>query len=194
MALMDAYGLSLVTVQVWGIIWSILSTAFIVGGIYISKKGLGKSPLRSMFMANLTIWIISSVFTIQPSIYLLMTGMFIYLAIVPFIEASEHTIMQKVVPLERQGRVFGFAQSVEQAASPLTAFLIGPLTQFMFIPFMTTGLGAKTIGSWFGTGSDRGIALVFTVTGIIGLCVTIIAMKSRFYKQLENAYQNKNIQ
>ena len=44
-------------------------------------------------------------------------------------------------PIERQGRVFGFAQSVELAASPLTAFLIGPITQLIFIPFMTTGAG-----------------------------------------------------
>lgn len=189
MSLMDAYGLSLVSVQLWGIIWGVLSISFIFGGLYISKKGLGKSPLRSLFLANIAIWIIASIFTIQPSIILLTSGMFIYLAIIPFIEASEHTIMQKVVPIERQGRVFGFAQSVEQSASPLTAFLIGPLTQFIFIPFMTTGLGAQWIGSWFGTGADRGMALVFTLTGIIGLIVTVLAMRSRFYKQLEYEYQ-----
>ena len=85
--------------------------------------------------------------------------------LVPYAEASEQTILQKVVPYERQGRVFGFAQSVEQAASPLTAFLIGPLTQLVFIPFMTDGAGAETIGDWFGTGPERGIALVFVLTG-----------------------------
>jgi DHA3 family multidrug efflux protein-like MFS transporter len=36
----------------------------------------------------------------------------------PYAEAAEHTTLQKVVPLERQGRVFGFAQSVEQSAHP----------------------------------------------------------------------------
>lgn len=188
MSLMDAYGLSMVSVQVWGLLWGFLSTAFIFGGIFIAKKGLGKNPLRSLFLANITIWSICTVFTIYPSIYPLVVGMFIYLCVVPFIEASEHTIIQKVVPAGRQGRVFGFAQSVEQAASPLTAFLIGPLTQFIFIPFMTNGAGARLIGSWFGTGSSRGIALVFTVTGVIGLCVTLLAMRSRNYKRLSNYY------
>ena len=74
------------------------------------------------------------------------------------------------------------------AASPLTAFLISPLTEFIFIPFMTTGLGAATIGSWFGTGPARGIALVFTIAGIIGLIVTIIAFNSKYYRQLSKAY------
>ncbi|HET7144876.1 MAG TPA: MFS transporter [Anaerolineales bacterium] len=188
MGLMDAYGLSLVSVQVWGVLWAILSCGFIVGGLFIAKWGLGKNPLFAMFAANICIWVISSVFTIQPSIVLLGVGMFIYISVVPFIEAAEHTIIQKVVPLERQGRVFGFAQSVEMSASPLTTFLIGPIAELIFIPFMTTGAGVSLIGSWFGTGADRGIALVFTVTGIIGLIVTLIAMNTKYYRLLSNRY------
>jgi DHA3 family multidrug efflux protein-like MFS transporter len=41
-ALMDAYGLELVSVQVWGILWGALSPFFIIGGLVVSKKGLGK--------------------------------------------------------------------------------------------------------------------------------------------------------
>lgn len=188
MSLMDAYGLSMVSVQVWGLIWGGLSTGFIVGGLIIAKKGLGKNPLRSLFLANIVIWSISSVFAISQSIVLLIAGMFVYLCVVPFIEAAEHTIIQKVVPKERQGRVFGFAQSVEQMASPLTAFMIGPLTEFVFIPFMTTGAGVELVGPWFGVGAARGIALVFTVTGLIGLVVTTLAMKTKYYRQLSEQY------
>ncbi|MBI5304937.1 MAG: MFS transporter [Chloroflexi bacterium] len=188
MGLMDAYGLSLVSVQVWGVLWAFLSCGFIVGGLFIAKWGLGKNPLWALFAANICIWTISSVFTIQPSIVLLTAGMFIYLSVAPFIEAAEHTIIQKVVPPERQGRVFGFAQSVEMAASPLTTFLIGPLAELVFIPFMTTGAGVALIGSWFGIGADRGIALVFTLTGIIGLGVTLIAMNTKSYRLLSNHY------
>ncbi len=188
MSLMDAYGLSLVSVQVWGLLWGILSIGFIVGGLVIAKWGLGKNPLRALFLANITIWAISSVFTIQASIVLLAVGMFIYLCVMPYIEAAEQTILQKVVPYERQGRVFGFAQSMEQSASPLTAFMIGPIAQFIFIPFMTTGAGVDLIGGWFGSGSDRGIALVFTITGIIGLVLTILAMNSKYYHLLSHRY------
>lgn len=190
MGLMDAYGLSLVSVEAWGLLFAVISCGFIVGGLYISKYGLGKNPLVAMFIANIIIWIISAVFTIQPSIVLLAVGMFIYISVVPFIEAAEQTILQKVVPHERQGRVFGFAQSIEQSASPLTTFLIGPIAETFFIPFMTTGAGVGLIGSWFGTGADRGIALVFTVTGIIGLILTIIAMNTKYYKLLSDRYMH----
>ena len=192
MGLMDAYGLSLVSVQVWGVLWAVISCGFIVGGLFIAKFGLGKNPLFAMFAANIVIWIISSVFTIQPSIVLLSIGMFIYISVVPFIEAAEHTILQKVVPLERQGRVFGFAQSVELSASPLTTFMIGPIAELIFIPFMTVGAGVELIGGWFGTGADRGIALVFTVTGIIGLIVTLIAMNTKYYGLLSKRYMEES--
>lgn len=188
MALLDAYGLSLVPVEVWGLTFGVLSIAFIVSGLVIAKTGLGRNPLRTMMLVNCIIWPVCMVFTIQSWFWLLVLGCGVWMFCGPWIEAAEHTTLQKVVPPERQGRVFGFAQSVEQSASPLTAFLIGPLTQFIFIPFMTTGAGAEAIGSWFGTGPERGIALVFTIAGAVGLIVTVIAFNSKYYRQLSAAY------
>ncbi len=191
MALVDAYGLTLVSVQVWGILWGFLSLGFIIGGLIIAKVGLGKNPLRTLFLANIAMWTVAMFFTIQPWIILLAGGMALWITLSPFAEASEQTIIQKVVPPERQGRVFGFSQSVEQAASPLTAFLIGPIAEFVFIPFMTTGRGVDLIGGWFGVGQGRGIALVFTITGIIGLVITLLAMRSKPYKLLSAKYLEK---
>lgn len=190
MALLDAYGLSLVPVEIWGLLFGALSTAFILSGIIISRTGLGKNPLRTLLLVNVITWAVCCFFTIQPSIWLLAGGCFVWMLLAPYAEAAEQTTLQKVVPIERQGRVFGFAQSIEQSASPLTAFLIGPLTQFVVIPFMTDGAGARAIGDWFGTGADRGIALVFTVAGILGVVVTILALNSRQYRDLSAAYSS----
>ena len=165
-----------------------MSTAFIISGLLIARTGLGRSPLRTLLLVNLISWAVCCVFTLQPSITLLIAGCFVWMFLGPYAEAAEQTTLQKVVPFERQGRVFGFAQSVEQAASPLTAFLIGPLTQFIFIPLMTTGAGADAIGDWFGRGEDRGIALVFTLAGVAGVIVTLIAFNSSYYRQLTRAY------
>lgn len=185
MALMDAYGLQLVSVQVWGLLWGVLSLGFIVGGLVVAKRGLGRSPLRALFLSNVAMWATCLVFPVQPSVVLLAGGVFVWLCLIPVVEAAEQTILQNTIPPERQGRVFGFAQSLEQAASPVTAFLVGPLAQLVFIPFMTTGAGVGLLGGWFGTGVDRGIALVFIVAGFLGLVVTLLAMRSSAYRRLE---------
>jgi DHA3 family multidrug efflux protein-like MFS transporter len=188
MGLMDPYGLSLVSVQTWGIIWWCLSVAMITWGLIITRFWLGKSPLKRLLQINIITWTVCIFFTIQPSIVLLVVGNFIWMLLYPFAEACEQTLLQKVVPFERQWRVFGFAQSIESAASPLTTFMIGPLAQFVFIPFMTTGKWVNLIGSWFGIGEARGIALIFICAGVIGLIVTLLAFLSRSYRLLSQQY------
>jgi MFS transporter, DHA3 family, multidrug efflux protein len=189
MALMDAYGLSLVSVEAWGLLWGALSGAMIVGGLAVARFGLGANPVRTLLLVNLVLWLGTALFPLRSSIVLLAIGMTVFMFLMPFAEASEQTVLQRVVPYERQGRVFGFAQSVEQAASPLTAFLISPIAQFVVIPFMTDGAGARAIGGWFGTGPDRGLALVFVVTALIGLLVTVLALLSAPYRRLSAAYR-----
>jgi len=188
MALMDGYGLSLMEVEEWGLLWAFASCAFILAGIVIARRGLGANPLRTLLLANLIVWSIAAVFTLQSSVVMLAAACFIWLFLNPFAEAGEQTTLQKVVPFERQGRVFGFAQSVEQAASPFTAFVIGPLTQFVFVPLMTTGAGARAIGEWYGTGPERGMAVVFSITGALGVLMTVAAFNSRQYRRLSAAY------
>ena len=188
MALMDAYGLSLMAVESWGILLGITSFSFMIGGIVVTKFGLGKNPVRTILVLNIIAWIAAALFTIQASVVLLFLGMVVWMAISPAVEAAEATVLQKVVPLERQGRVVGFSQSLEQATGPFVAFMIGPLTQFIFIPFMTTGKGVELLGPWFGVGDNRGIALVFVVAGCIGIIATFGAFFSKSYAYLKASY------
>jgi MFS transporter, DHA3 family, multidrug efflux protein len=59
----------------------------------------------------------------------------------------------------------------------------------VFIPFMTTGRGVELIGGWFGTGTGRGIALVFIAAGFAGLVVTTLARYSNGYRLLSRRYE-----
>lgn len=191
MALMDPYGLYLVSVETWGTMWAVASLAILVSSGIVAKYGVGKHPLRLIFLLNLISWAVCIIFPIQASVILLGLGMLSWMFFFPIIEAAEQTVIQTVTPFERQGRVFGFASSVESIASPITVFMIGPLAQFIFIPFMTTGAGVALIGEWFGTGPDRGIALIFILAGIIGVLITTLAIFSSAYRELNHHYQNE---
>ena len=187
LALMDAYGLELVSVEAWGLLWGLISLAFIAGGLAVARFGLGSRPVRLILLGNLINWTVCSVFALRSSIVLVTVGMIVWLALVPVIEAAAQTVLQRAIPFERQGRVFGFAQLVENAASPFTAFLIAPIAEVVFMPFMTDGSGADWIGDWFGTGPDRGIALMFTLAGLVGVAITLLAWNSKSYRRLTAA-------
>ena len=49
---------------------------------------------------------------------------------------------------------------------------------------MTDGAGADLIGSWFGTGPDRGMALLFIGSGLVGVVITLLAFRTRSYDRL----------
>lgn len=189
MALMDPYGLTLFSVQVWGIVLGITSIGFIVGGMLIGKLGLGKSPLRTLLLVNIAVGILGMTFTIREFWLLYVIGIFIFMTLMPFAEAAEQTIIQRVVPFKRQGRVFGFAQSVESAAAPITAFIIGPVAQFALIPYMASDAGKEQFGWLLGSGDARGIALVFLIAGLIGIVVTLLAFRTKSHKLLGAFYK-----
>lgn len=188
MALMDPYGLTMFSVQIWGIVLGICSTGFIIGGIIIAKRGLGKKPLQTLLVANIVMAIIGILFGIREFWLLYVIGIFLYMCLIPIIEATEQTIIQRVVPLKRQGRVFGFAQSFEAAAAPITALLIGPIAQFWVIPYMNSSTGQSQLGWLLGSGEARGMALLFVIGGIIMLIAAILAFKTRSYKVLSKFY------
>ena len=188
MALMDPYGLTLFPVQVWGVILGITSTGFIIGGLIIAKKGLGKKPLRTLLIANIVMAIVGMMFTIREFWLLYTVGIFVYMCLIPIIEATEQTIIQRVVPFKRQGRVFGFAQSIEAAAAPLTALAIGPIAEFLVIPYMKSGAGQEQLGWLLGAGDARGIALIFMISGLIMLIAASLAFATKTYRILSKFY------
>ncbi len=152
MVLLDPYGLEMFSVEMWGIVLGITGTGFIFGGMAITKKGLGKQPLRTLLYGYVIGSLICLLFTVREWAWLFLAGIFLYMFFVPFIEAAEQTIIQTVVPKIKQGRVFGFAQTVESAATPVSSYLIGPIAQFSIIPFMESDAGKQTFGWLLGEG------------------------------------------
>ena len=82
---------------------------------------------------------------------------------------------------------------MENIASPLTAFFLGPLTQFLVIPWLASPAGNEIFSGWWGTTPDRAMALIFTLAGIVGALITIIAFSTQSYRNLTERYlQNQN--
>lgn len=188
MSLMDPYGLELFSVQMWGLFFGIGSTGFIVGGLAVAKFGLGRNPMRTMLMLVVAMGFLGAAFTIREWAWLYIGGIFLYLCLIPAVEAAEQTVIQRVVPLERQGRVFGFAMAFESAAAPITAFVVSPMAQFWIIPWSRSEEGAQALRPLLGTGDARGIALIFLISGLIIVAAALVAFRTPVYRAISRTY------
>lgn len=183
-ALMDPYGLTLFPVELWGVVFGVAATGFIIGGLAVAKWGLGGNPIRTMLLVVVMMGLLGAFFTIREWWWLYAVGTWIYMMLIPAVEASEQTVIQKVVPFKRQGRVFGFAQAFESAAAPVTAFLIAPTAEFWIIPYMGSSAGRSTWGWLLGDGDARGIALIFFFSGLAMAVLALLAFTTRSYRLL----------
>lgn len=188
MALLDPYGLTLFSVEMWGIIFGIAGTGFVIGGAIIAKWGLGKNPVKTLLWAVIFMGLIGGLFTIREVWWLFVVGIWLYMIIMPVIEAAEQTVIQQTVPYKRQGRVFGFAQAFESAAAPITAFMIAPIAEWIIIPFANSPGGRDSLGWLLGEGEARGIALVFLISGIAIMVAAGLAFLTRSYRTLSTTY------
>ncbi len=188
MALMDPYGLELFDVKAWGIVLAFTSSGFILGGAIVAKWGLGKNPVRTLLWLCVGISLIGIIFVIREHWWLFAVGMLVFMALMPMAEAAEQTVIQRVVPFEKQGRVFGFASMVEASAAPISAFIIGPIAEFKIIPYMRTPEGQEHWGWLLGDGNARGIALVFILASLVQLVAVAVAFMSKSYRTLSRSY------
>lgn len=189
MALMDPYGLEMFGPEGWGLVFAVASTGFILGGAVVAKRGLGRNPMRTLLLVVALMGLLGAFFTIREWWLLYAAGIWLYMALIPVIEATEHTIIQRVVPLERQGRVFGLAMALEWAAAPVTSFLIAPIAEVWILPWSRSDAGREALRPWLGDGDTRGIALVFLVAGLLMVVAALAGFRSRTYVTISRTYR-----
>lgn len=188
MALMDPYGLEMFPVELWGVVFGVASTGFIIGGLIVARFGLGRNPIRTLLILVVIMGLLGALFTIREVWWLYAAGIWLYMLLIPGMEAAEQTVIQKVVPFRTQGRVFGFAQAFEAAAAPITAFAIAPIAEFLIIPYMETEAGQATWGWLLGEGQARGIALVVLFAGLVMIVIALLAFLTKSYRLLSKSF------
>lgn len=189
MATMDPYGIDLFGVQGWGFWFAVASTGFIFGGAVVAKRGIGKNPIRTILFVVIALGAAGAFSTLRELGWLYILGVWLFMALMPAAEAAEQTVIQRVVPFEKQGRVFGFAMTFEAAAAPVTALLIAPIAELWIIPHMRTDAAQRQWEWLLGTGEARGIALILLVGGVCVAAFACMALLSPQYRRLSARYR-----
>jgi predicted MFS family arabinose efflux permease len=81
--------------------------------------------------------------------------------------AAEQAVWLVRVPAAAQGRVFALRRAITWASLPISYAIAGPLADSLFTPALSAGGAlAASVGSLFGTGPGRGIALLLMCAGV----------------------------
>ena len=84
MALMDAYGLSLVSVQVWGLLWACSAPSSSPAAWWSPASGSAATRCARCCWCNVVLWSVTALFPVRSSIVLLAAGMAVFMFAVPF--------------------------------------------------------------------------------------------------------------
>ena len=160
-----------------GMIMSFGGVGMLIGSLLMSTWGSGRQKYINIFLGFMLLNGFSIVVAgLYPSVSQFTVAVFLFFLGVPFINASFQVIFQKKVAPDVQGRVFSLNNAVSSSCLPLAYVVAGPLADKVFEPLMrVNGPLAGSIGKLIGTGSGRGIGLMFIILGILTVLITIIA-------------------
>lgn len=104
----------------------------------------------------------------------------------PLLNAGMSSVMREQIPVDMQGRIFSTQATFQFFTIPAGYLLGGILADYIFEPWMAVASPMQSLTALLvGSGKGSGIALIFLITGIIGFCINMAALKDRDYLELD---------
>ncbi|MDF5712393.1 MAG: MFS transporter [Rhizonema sp. NSF051] len=162
--------LAFTSAAVLGTVLSIGGSGMLVGGLVMSAWGCPKNRVHSILGLTLLGGLCMLFAGLMPSVPVFFVVTLIYYFSVPMINGCDQAIWQSKVPPNVQGRVFAVRSMLAWASLPLAYLIAGPLADQVFEPLLAVGGSlAGSVGQIIGVGRGHGIALLFTVMGILDM-------------------------
>ncbi|MBL8100665.1 MAG: MFS transporter [Anaerolineales bacterium] len=180
--------LSRFTPNVLGLLQTVMGIGMLIGSIAMSAWGGAKRriPATILFICLALLGYI--VVGITPNPYVIGIGIFIMMFFVPLASGNSQVVFQTKIPREIQGRVFSVRGAISQSMMPIAFLTAGPLADKFFEPLLQDGgaLAATFIGQILGTGAGRGIGLMFILSGITAILISVIVFANPRIRNVED--------
>ncbi len=153
---------------------AIAGLGMVLGSVVLAVSGGSARPFRAGRLLLAGFGIALALAGVSTWLPLMLAGGFVALFCYPFVIGSAHTLWQREVPQEVQGKVFATRSMFARLASSLAYLAAGPLAEHVFEPALKTG-GALSgsVGAVMGLGPGRGIAVVFVMLGALAVATSL---------------------
>ncbi len=170
-----------------GMAMSLCASGFLAGGLLMSVWGGPQRRIRVVIPFMILLGLFSALIGLRASAGLIIISGFLSTLCVPIISSSNQVIWQKKVAADVQGRVFAIRRTITLSTPLLTYVVAGPLTDRVFEPMMAVnGPLAGSIGQILGTGSGRGIGLLFVAMGLPLVLITAVSCLFPHLRRVED--------
>jgi len=173
---------------VFGMIQTTLGLGMLLGSIVMSAWGGPKRRIPAVIgfiAAGLVGYVITGM---TSSVYLMGVGAFVLMFFIPLASANSQAVFQAKVAPDVQGRVFSIRAMISRAMMPIAFLTAGPLADYIFNPAMTEGgsLANTWIGTMLGTGPGRGVGLMFVISGLTGIVISLFVYANPRIRNIED--------
>ncbi len=178
--------LSFASKQELGIVMSVSGIGMLLGSVAVSLWGCSKRRVECILLFAFIQGLCLCLGGFKASVILAAIGGFGYLFSRAIVASLNHTIWQRKVPQELQGRVFALQNMLEKFLLVTTHLSAAPLVAFMFQPLMSeNGILANSVGRIIGVGDGRGMALLFVLMGILNIGAVLVAYRTPELRRVE---------
>ncbi|MEF2174991.1 MAG: MFS transporter [Candidatus Absconditabacteria bacterium] len=171
--------LNITNVKNAGIIQSLCAFGILLGsgfiGVFNKTSNYNKSLIISLFIGG----IFFAGIGLSTYILVIIISGIAFFATLPFINTSIEVLIRNNISNEKQGRVWAIISNVTYLGSILAFAVSGFLADKVFTPLVEN---RKNI---LGSGAGRGIGMMFVVSGIMIVIISIFIMYNQNIKNLE---------
>lgn len=170
-----------------GAVLSVAGFGMLAGSLVTSVWSGPKKKVRATMLTigAAGLWLV--VASLRPSLLLVSVCVFALMAGIPVANAASQVLWQTKVPPAMQGRVFSIRRMIAQGIAPIAMLLSGPLADNVFEPLMAEdGRLANTVGALIGTGTGRGVALMFILAGLMTMALGALGLLAPRVRHLED--------
>ena len=169
-----------------GTVMSFAGGGLVAGSLLVSVFGGPRHKVRAILLCAFGQGMVLFLGVLKPSVPLVAGAALMFSGCAPVIFASSQTIWQTEVEQEIQGRAFAIRRLVAWSSLPAAYLMAGPLADRICEPLMAAnGALATTAGALIGTGTGRGIALLFIILGLVIVATVAIGSRYRPFWKLE---------
>jgi len=171
-----------------GSVQSIGAFGGVAGGLLLSVWGGPKRRIHGVLLGMIGVAIFNTTLMgLGRNLAVWGIAAFIGSLILPILNGSNQAIWQAKVAPDLQGRVFSVRRLIAQITAPAAMLMAGPLADRVFEPAMADGGSlAPVFGGLLGTGPGAGMALMFLISGALGILVGVAGYLSPLVRNVED--------